>query len=130
MKRTIAIIFFTLINLVELLILGFLAAIYSYFLDIFPWKETDPIALLVLFPLSIVFLVIGILLCLFKIKLPILKTNILTPFCTIAYLMLSLFFIPKYPNFFYITDSLVIVVSFILVLITTIISIKKIRVLK
>lgn len=125
MKRIIAILLFTLTNLVELLILGYLFIIYSAYLSIFSWHETDPIMLIIVWPLIIVFLSIGGILYLFRMKFHVLKFNTTIPFYTIGYLAVTLCLITTFRNFCIISGCLAIVISFLLVLITTTISLKK-----
>jgi len=125
MKRILAILLFILTNLVELLILCYLFIIYSAYLNIFPWHETDPIMLIIVWPLIIVFLSIGGILYLFRIKFYILKFNTTIPFYTIAYLAITLCFITTFRDFCIISGCLVIIISFLLVMITTIISLKR-----
>ncbi|HEY5560552.1 MAG TPA: hypothetical protein VIK72_02135 [Clostridiaceae bacterium] len=125
MKRIIVILLFTLTNLVELLILGYLFIIYSAYLNRFSWHETDPIMLIIVWPLIIVFLSIGGILYLFRMKFHALKLNTTIPFYTIAYLGVTLCLITTFRNFCIISSCLVIAISFLLVMITTIISLKK-----
>ena len=125
--KKIAILVFTLFNLVELYILGNLFIIYSSYLHIFPWwYETDPIMLIIVWELILVFIFIGAILHLFRRKLPILKTNEIIPFCTIAYLSVTVFLVIEFRNFCIISGCIVIVISFMLIIFTTIISIKRI----
>lgn len=127
--KKIVILLFTLTNLAELLLLGYLFIIYSAYLHLFPWwYETDPIMLTVVFVLAIVFILIGAILCIFRTKLPILKTNAILPFCTIVYLVVTVFLVTQFRSFCIISGCIVIIFSFVLVIITTIITLKKMTV--
>ncbi len=127
------ILLFIISNIVELLILGYLFIVYSsllpsFWLNIFLWHETDPISILIVWYLVIIFLFIGGILKEIGTKVPISKLNATLPFYTIGYLAVTIFTVDKFRNFYIISSWLVIVISFISIIITTIISLRKITI--
>jgi len=132
-KKILAIILFIITNIVELYLLGYLFIIYSsllpsYWQNIFPWHETDPIFILITWYLVFAFLIIGVILKNIGTKVPISKLNAILPFYTIGYLAVTVLTADKFPDFCIISSWLVIVISFISIIITAIISLRKITI--
>lgn|GEM_PF-4321335 len=111
--------------------LGCLFIVFSSLLpfswqNIFPWHETDPIGIILVWYLVFVFLIIGVILKEIRTKLPILKINTMLPFYTIGYLAVNLFTAQKFMDYCIISSWVVIIISFISIIITTLISLRKI----
>ncbi len=95
--------------------------------DFFPWSETDPIFLLGVFYAIPIFLVIGGVLLWIQKKIQTIKINALMPILFIGCEVILLFTIDRAPRFCYISSWIVIVISFITVIATTIISLKNMK---